>query len=358
MNVALVIYGSLDTLSGGYLYDRMLVAHLRAEGHAVEILSLPWRSYARHLGDNLSRGWFARLRGCRADVIIQDELNHPSLAWTNGRLRSAGSPPLVALCHHLRSSEEHPAPLLPLYRAVERRFLRTVDGCIYNSRTTQAAVEALAGITPPSVVALPSGTHLSLPDYLSLRAIVSAREEASAVQMLFVGNLAPRKQLHSVLEAVARLRFPAHLHVVGAASDRRYAQAIHRQIVRLQLEERVTLHGRVADAQLRRLYALCHLFVLPSYEGFGIVYLEAMAYGLPVIAASAGAAHEVVAHGETGFLVHPGAGEELAQRISQLAEDRALRLAMGKAGRARFESFPSWEQSCARIVTFLHTMVG
>ncbi len=54
MKIGLVIYGSLDTLSGGYMYDRMLVDYLRAEGDTVEIISLPWRNYAAHLTDNLS----------------------------------------------------------------------------------------------------------------------------------------------------------------------------------------------------------------------------------------------------------------------------------------------------------------
>ena len=57
MKIGLIIYGSLDTLSGGYLYDRMLVRELRRAGHQVEIISLPWRSYPAHLADNARLGW-------------------------------------------------------------------------------------------------------------------------------------------------------------------------------------------------------------------------------------------------------------------------------------------------------------
>ncbi len=78
MKLGLVIYGSLDTLSGGYLYDRKLVEYLRAQGDTVEIISLPWRNYAAHLTDNLHFRLPPDL-----DLLIQDELNHPSLISAN-----------------------------------------------------------------------------------------------------------------------------------------------------------------------------------------------------------------------------------------------------------------------------------
>ena len=117
MRIGLVIYGSLDTLSGGYLYDRMLVEHLRRQGDEVEIFSLPWRDYARHLTDNLSTGLLRRLQGSRLDVLLQDELNHPSLFWLNRRLHV--NYPIVSIVHHLRSSEKR-SPLGPA-----RRMLRS-----------------------------------------------------------------------------------------------------------------------------------------------------------------------------------------------------------------------------------------
>ena len=83
MRIGLLIYGSLDTLSGGYLYDRKLVEHLRQAGDSVEIVSIPWRSYPAHLADNLSLRLYRRLRDLPVDILLQDELNHPSLALVN-----------------------------------------------------------------------------------------------------------------------------------------------------------------------------------------------------------------------------------------------------------------------------------
>ena len=115
MQLGLVIYDTLDSLSGGYLYDRMMVDYLRRRGDDVRVISLPWRSYPRHLTDNASAEVLRTLATGDCDVLIQDELNHPSLWWTNVRLRRLVSTPLIGIVHHLRCSEKHPAPFNLLF---------------------------------------------------------------------------------------------------------------------------------------------------------------------------------------------------------------------------------------------------
>ena len=119
MRVGLVIYGELDTPTGGYLYDRMLVEHLTAAGDDVEVISLPWRSYGRHLCDNASPSLVRRLDGARFDVLLQDELDHPSLVVTNRRRRNRDARPVVAVVHVLRASEHAGSRLRSLYAAAE-----------------------------------------------------------------------------------------------------------------------------------------------------------------------------------------------------------------------------------------------
>ena len=79
MRIGLVIYSSLETLSGGYLYDRQLVSALRSAGDEVEIISLPWSDYNRHILHNLRPSLMQQLQYGRFDILLQDELNHPSL---------------------------------------------------------------------------------------------------------------------------------------------------------------------------------------------------------------------------------------------------------------------------------------
>ena len=89
MRLGLVVYGSLDTVSGGFLYDRQLVRHLRSRGDEVEVISIPWRPYARGLLDNLSPALFKRLSRAAFELLLEDELAHPSLF----RLNLASAPP-------------------------------------------------------------------------------------------------------------------------------------------------------------------------------------------------------------------------------------------------------------------------
>ena len=231
MRVGLVIYGALDTPTGGYLYDRMLAEHLTAAGDDVEVISLPWRSYGRHLCDNASPSLARRLDGARFDVLLQDELNHPSLVVTNRRVRNRGACPVVAIVHVLRASEHGDSRLRALYAAAERRYLRSVDGAVYASEATRAAAEGLAGPGLPGVVAHPGGDHLgdldAAGDHLGGPADAAADQLGGPaadrargtrpLRVLSVANVTPGKRLDILIAALARLPLEAwRLTVVGS----------------------------------------------------------------------------------------------------------------------------------------------
>lgn len=374
MRLGLVIYGSLDTISGGYLYDRILVEHLRRAGDTVEIISLPWRNYAGHLTDNFSSSLLARLRHGNFDVLLQDELNHPSLFLLNQKLR--GRYPIISVVHHLRSSEARPAWQNWLYRQVERRYLAGVDGFIFNSQTTKKAVEDLSGLLRPdrSLVAYPAADHRR--PTLTADDIRARACQPGPLRLLFVGNVIRRKGLHALLSALGKTKasilsgtkrsevkskdaaaLPGEwrLSVVGSlAADAAYAQSIRRQIERKGLSDNVALLGSLGEAELANEFARSHALVVPSsYEGFGIVYLEGMAFGLPAIATTGGAAGEIITHGENGFLIAPDDVEALAGHIQTLMRDRERLAAMSQAALERYHAHPTWEQSAERVRNFL-----
>ena len=326
MHLGLVVYGSLETVSGGYLYDRKLVQHLRSRGDEVEVISVPWRPYGLGLLDNLSPALLARLSRASFDLLLQDELVHPSLFRLNHWLRRRVSYPLVAIVHHLRCCEARPAWQNRLYRQVERQYLTSVDGFIFNSHTTRTEVEGLVGTGRPAVVAPPGGDNV--PGGVSREEVLNRAAAPGPLRLIFVGNLIPRKGLHTLLGALASL--PPQdwrLTVVGGPDlDLSYARAIRRQIAALGLTGQVTLLGTLSPPELAARLRQSHLLAVPSsYEGFGIVYLEAMRFGLPVIAGDAGGPREIVSHGVNGFLVPPGDTAALA---------RLPRLPAGKPGPA------------------------
>lgn len=356
MRFGLLIYGDLADQSGGYLYDRKLVDHLRAQGHTVEIISLPWRSYLRHVADNLNLNLFRRLRDLDVDLLLQDELNHPSLFDINHRLREEANYPIISIVHHLRSSERHPAALLPLYRAIEHRYLSSVDGFIFNSATTQSVVADLLGEQKPSIVAMPAGDRLDAE--ISEIEIRARAQQPGPLRVVFLGALIPRKAPHVLLQALAQLGDDqAQAVIVGSPhADPGYARGL-RQLRRiLNLGYRVRLAGHLHAAQLASLLAESHLLVIPSsYEGFGIAYLEGMAFGLPAIGTTAGAAGELIRELHNGLLIEPGDHLALADLLAELQRNRQQLGAMGISARRHFLRHPGWEASMSAARSFLES---
>jgi len=358
MRVGLLIYGSLDTVSGGYLYDRKLVAHLVSAGDTVEIVSLPWRNYPANLLDNFSAGLVDQIAALDLDVLIQDELNHPSLFFVNRRLKGRVRHPIVSLVHHLRISEAHPGLFMPLYRAVETRYLRSVDAFIFNSRTTQQVVGQFAGRARPAVVAHPGGDRLGVE--ITEAAVLARAAGSGPIRLLFLGSLIPRKGFHTLLEALENLR-PADwtLSAAGSlAADPGYAGRMQAFVTRKGWEENVTFYGSLPDDRLRPVLMESQLVVVPSqYEGFGIAYLEGMSAGLPAIGSTGGAAHEIIRDGENGYLIEPGDAVGLAQRLQTLLGERQILAEMGIRARETFEAHPVWYESMSRVRAFLNTLV-
>jgi glycosyltransferase involved in cell wall biosynthesis len=359
VHVGLLIYGSLDTVSGGFIYDRHLVQYLREHGDRVEVIPLPWRPYLRSLPDNLNRGLERRLHQTHLDVLIQDELVHPSCFWLNRRLRPEISYPIVALTHHLRCREQRPAWQNRLYALIERSYLNSVDAFICVSRTTQKDVEDLAGASRPLVVASPGKD--GLPGSITPGEIMARAAVSGPLQIIFVGNLIPRKELHTLLAALAHLSGDCwRLTVAGSQDlDKAYVQTIRRQIDDLGLASRITLLGTQSAGELAARCKASHLLAVPSsYEGFGIIYIEGMEFGLPAIASTAGAAQELITSGENGFLVDPGDANGLAQCLRTLMTDRRRLADMSLAAHRRAAAHPTWNDSAARIRTFLQDLLG
>lgn len=358
MRLGLLIYGDLTPRSGGYLYDLKLVEHLRGHGHAVDLISLPRRSYLPHLADNLSYSLFDRLRRLDVELLLQDELNHPSLFALNRRLRSHISYPILSIVHHLRSSEPRPAVLNLVYRLIERRYLRSVDAFIYNSQTTQRVVEDLLGRPRPNMVARPAGDRLKpriTPAEIDRRAW-----RPGPFKLAFLGALIRRKAPHLIVEALAQLpQGEFELHLAGGTEvEAGYVARLKARITRRNLSRFVHLRGHLSDLELAELLAGSHLLVLPSsYEGYGIAYLEGMGFGLPAVGTRAGAAPEIITHTQDGYLIQPGDSTGLAGRLLELHRDRDLLARMGRAARARYRSHPTWEESMTSARLFLEQAI-
>ena len=272
MRVGLVIYGSIETLTGGYLYDRRLLDHVVSRGDRAEVISLPRRNH------------------------------YPR-----------------ALCALTQPST---IPRRPAWR----------------SKPSSGA--AFPGSLPTRAVTIWPG--------IARKRSSRRRHERRGPCASSAGNVLPSKGLHVLIGALCRLPADSwRLQIVGSLTmDRPYVDRLRGLIARAGLATHVCLVGTVPNARIPEYLVRSHVFVVPShYEALGIAYLEAMRFGLPVIATTAGGAHEIVEHGREGFLVAPGDADALTRHLRLLGTNRELLLQMGLAARRRAARHPSLERA-------------
>ncbi len=359
MRVGLVISGSLDTVTGGYIYDRKLVEHIQRRGHSVSVVQLPCYNYPSRLGSSFRTSLADKLLHLPIDILLQDELDHPVLFLINRRLKTHLGCPIVSIVHHLRCCEARPSWQNRLYRQVEGRYLKSVDGFIFNSQTTRRTVEDLIGEGHPGVVAYPCGNQPA--SSITEAELQKKAKQVGPLRVIFIGNVVRRKGLHVLLEALSRMSEDAcKLSIVGDLSmDRPYVKAIRRQIKKNRLNGRVVMLGHVSDADLADRLRENHVLAVPSsYEGFGMVYLEGMGFGLPAIGTISGGAVEIIAHGRNGFLIQTSDSGALAGYLSELSQDRRRLLEMSLNARQSYELHPTWENTGEEALAFLQNLVS
>src|SRR5260221_4136517 len=310
---------------------------------------MPWRNYGAHLMDN-----FRFQLPKDLDIVIQDELNHPSLIWANAGKHPH---PVVSLVHHLRCSELRPQWQNDFYRIIEKKYLQSVDGFIFNSKTTQGVVNGLIGNNKPSVVAHPPTDRFG--EAIS-ESEIRQRVQGDELRILFLGNVIYRKGLHTLLEAVKSLKSKVRIDVVGGlTAEPKYSEEMQRLVSVNALSSNVTFHGALGNEPLIEMYKQAHVMVVPSsYEGFGIVYLEGMGFGLPAIGTTVGAASEIIMHGEDGYLIEPGDAVTLAKYLDDLATNRELLLRLSLNTVRRYQEQPKWDETAKSIREFLYQMVA
>jgi len=183
------------------------------------------------------------------------------------------------------------------------------------------------------------------------------------VLLVSVGRLQRRKGHDLVLTALARWRDTDPMVHYLIAGDGDYRHVLEQQVRDAALGDRVTFVGAIADAALPGLYAAADVFVMPNrsdgvdFEGFGIVFLEAAASGLPCIAGNSGGAPEAIEDGQTGCLVSGNDADELRQVLVRLAGSVETRRRMGACGRERvLRDFT--EERGAAVLSAVHRRVA
>jgi glycosyltransferase involved in cell wall biosynthesis len=243
---------------------------------------------------------------------------------------------LIALVHHPLALESGlPSEEAQALRASERVALAVVSRVIVTSPATHCILATEYGVPEDKItVALP-GIERAAPPL--------GRPAGNTVNLLAVGAMVPRKGYDVLIEAVDRLAgLDWQLVIAGDCKrDRKTAKALGAMIVRKRLEHRVSLAGPVSDSELDGLYRDADVFVLASrFEGYGMAYAEAVAYGLPIIGTRTGAVPDTVPPG-AGILVPPDDAAALGSALRSMISYGWLRERCAAVARAA--PMPTWE---------------
>lgn len=240
-------------------------------------------------------------------------------------------------------------------RPLFKRFFNRLHGRIVVSEPVR---EYLSKYFPAKYVVIPNGVDLE--PFIDPQIRPIAKFVDDKLNILFVGRLEKRKGFRHLLAAYARLkdRFPdSRLLVVGAFS--REDKAPYLRYVRRERMRDVNFIGPVSDEELARYYKTAHVFCAPStgFESFGVVLLEAMASGLPIVASDIPGYHTVLTPGQEGVLVPPRKAEPLAQAILQLLQNPQERARMGEAGMKKARQY-TWDKIAKQVLDYYQELLA
>jgi glycosyltransferase involved in cell wall biosynthesis len=346
--VTWAIPGDIDTATGGYAYDRRIIAELKRLGWTVELVSL---------GDGFPRPTEAqkadaeaRLRASASSMpIVIDGLAFGALPEVAAELERAC--PVVALVHHPLALETGLTDAQSqVLLASERAALASAHRVATTSPWTADLLVERFGVTADRLTVILPGTD---------RGPFARGSGGGPLHLLSVGAIVPRKGFDQLVEALAHLRdLPWRLTIAGDRSrDPASAMRVDKLIAHHRLDGRVNVLGTVSPDRLTALYDSADAFVLASYfEGYGMAFAEALGHGLPVIGTTGGATQQTVP-ATAGRLVTPGDVVALAEALRALIEDHGHRRALAGGARAAAASLPAWADAGDKFSDLLMLLI-
>lgn len=349
MRVAFVTVGDTSRRTGGYLYNARVIAGLRARGLEIEEIVAGGASPEEQESSAASLG--ARLRPSEFDGIVVDALARVAAAPHLDRWRAVC--PVVTMVHELPSvacgdSVGGVAGNAAREREYEEPLLRA-DRLIAVSGHGRRLLEDRG---------VPGGLiHVVPPGFDRLDSPATDGASGGEVRALCVAQWIPRKGILTLVNAWTRHPRPgAVLELIGETdADPEYAARVRDAIA--ASDTSIVVSGAVDDGALSKAYAAADLFVLPSvYEGYGMVYAEALSFGLPVVACDVGPVPDLAGR-EAALLVPPDYVGALSEALDLVLEDAGLRERMSGAARRRARDLPRWEDTVAGFEAALRAAV-
>lgn len=332
------IPGDLKTPTGGYAYDRRVIALLPAFGVNVRHLPLP-QGFPNPSAADIKKTNQLIAGASKSATLMVDGLAFgafpaESLACDGRRI--------IAVVHHplyLETGLAH-ARKVEL-KSSETAALARADHVVVTSRATARILTDELAVPPAKITVAEPGTDPSQ----------RATGTGAPLHILAVGAVAPRKAYDSLVRALAPITdVDWRLTIAGALDRHPHAVEVLRDTIEeTGLAERVSLAGKVVPATLDRFYESADLFVSASlFEGYGMVIAEAMARGLPIVTTTGGAAAET-AHRSAALHVSPGNEAEMTAALAKALTDKRLRDELADAAWEIGRTLPTWNETARRI---------
>lgn len=345
--VAFAVPGDLETLTGGHAYDRRMISELERLGWGVDVVDLG-EGFPRPSPEQRETARARLLSVLAGCPIIIDGLAFGVLLDLASELRRQHA--LVALVHHPLALESGlSVAQVEAFRSSERAALAMAKHVIVTSATTARLIVGDYDVSVERITVACPGTD----------PVPAARGSGDAiVRLLAVGAIVPRKGYDLLIAALATLTdLPWHLTIAGDRDrDPQTAARLDADIRRFKVRERIAVLGAVSEERLAKLYARADIFTLATrYEGYGMVFCEAIAHGLPIVGTNAGAIPETVPAG-VGVLVPSDDVSALARALRRVIEDRGARREMAAAAREAARTLPTWQDSAKTFARALEAI--
>lgn len=340
--VYFAIPGNIDTPTGGYGYDRRLIAELPSFGINARHLELPESFPSPSEKDCDTVAKLAAGLSKEATLLI-DGLAYGAFPKD---LVERIDQRIIAVVHHPLALESGLSEARAKFLAEsEKASLSFADHVLTTSAATKRILEQDFAVPGAKITIAEPGTD---PAH-------RATGTGTPMQLLCVGTILPRKGYDILIDALEPLKDQDWRLTIAGADDRdpETAAALRLQIANAGLEDQVTLAGVVVPATLDRFYDSTDIFLMPSlFEGYGMALGEAMARGLPIVCTTGGAAAETVPEG-AAIKVAPGDAEALNRVIDSLLSDRKMRTKLADASWEAGRKLPTWSETARRVAAVI-----
>jgi glycosyltransferase involved in cell wall biosynthesis len=356
-----------DVKTGGEQYFKRIYEYFMDQGIDIEPIYIEDHpNYSRSLGLLLdcfiSNIWFfnklVKYSKLNSVALLEDFHSHPRLVLCNALLKVFTKNikifTLMQLSLFYHGSLKNPL-MKKLDEEAVRHYFRQTDVILCNSEYTRQQALTIRGVRPDKVKIVYCG-H----DEFEIKN--HERKAKDKICILFVGQIKAYKGIDYLLKAVSLLSNNNFIvNIVGnIRADVNYYGHITSLIEKFFIKDKVVFHGHINNREkLSKFYTEADIFVLPSLvEGFAIVLLEAMSFGLPIVATNAGAIPELVKDNENGFLVPPADAKALAIALNRLMDSLELREKLGANGLNFYQAnqeFYSWDKVGERIMNVFAT---